>query len=146
MVREQIPLHASQKRISWSYEPVTRITDISCRAGAVLLDCTGMVVCTQEREGLRKLATRLKRNQTRRIHAHQRTVPPAPPVERSRCDCIPGPLASLAFRPKICREVIFALRISVLISRACSPPCKTNDSRPAQSLVSLVHTPYERTE
>ncbi len=29
MVREHMPLQASQKRISWSYEPVTRITDIS---------------------------------------------------------------------------------------------------------------------
>jgi len=31
MVREQMPLQASQKRISWSYDPVTRITDISWR-------------------------------------------------------------------------------------------------------------------
>lgn len=29
IVREQIPLQASQKRISWSYEPVTSITDMS---------------------------------------------------------------------------------------------------------------------
>jgi hypothetical protein len=32
MVREQIPLHASQNLISWSYDPVTRMTDMSCRA------------------------------------------------------------------------------------------------------------------
>ena len=46
MVREQIPLHASQKRISWSYEPVTRITDISCRAGVDFDDiaCEGITV------------------------------------------------------------------------------------------------------
>lgn len=31
IVREQIPLQASQKRISWSYEPVTRMTDMSWR-------------------------------------------------------------------------------------------------------------------
>lgn len=29
IVREQMPDHASQKRISWSYEPVTRMTDMS---------------------------------------------------------------------------------------------------------------------
>ena len=29
IVREQMPLHASQNRISWSYEPVTSITGIS---------------------------------------------------------------------------------------------------------------------
>lgn len=28
IVREQIPLHASQNLISWSYDPVTRITDM----------------------------------------------------------------------------------------------------------------------
>lgn len=31
MVREQMPLHASQNRMSLSYEPVTRMTDMSCR-------------------------------------------------------------------------------------------------------------------
>ena len=32
IVLEQIPDQASQKRISWSYEPVTRMTDMSCAA------------------------------------------------------------------------------------------------------------------
>jgi hypothetical protein len=42
IVREQMPLQASQKRISWSYEPVTRITDMSGRAGAAdLVDRIG---------------------------------------------------------------------------------------------------------
>lgn len=52
MVREHMPLHASQKRISWSYEPVTRMTDMSCRAGgAGVLVCTGMVaVVAQARD------------------------------------------------------------------------------------------------
>lgn len=31
IVLEHIPLHASQNRISWSYEPVTSITDMSWR-------------------------------------------------------------------------------------------------------------------
>lgn len=44
MVLEQIPLHASQNRISWSYDPVARITDMSCRGGAVLDALEGMVV------------------------------------------------------------------------------------------------------
>lgn len=48
IVREQMPLQASQKRISWSYEPVTRMTDMSARAAAVTAaeredeDCTGI--------------------------------------------------------------------------------------------------------
>lgn len=37
MVREHMPLQASQKRISWSYEPVTRMTDMSWRGGAALV-------------------------------------------------------------------------------------------------------------
>lgn len=37
IVLEQIPLHASQKRISWSYEPVTRMTERSCRPELPLL-------------------------------------------------------------------------------------------------------------
>lgn len=54
MVLEQIPLQASQKRISWSYEPVTRITDMSVRAAAAAADleeedCTGMVIETDKR-------------------------------------------------------------------------------------------------
>ncbi len=52
MVLEQMPLHASQKRISWSYEPVTRMTDMSVRAAAAAdledEDCTGMVIETVE--------------------------------------------------------------------------------------------------
>ena len=32
IVLEQMPDQASQKRISWSYEPVTRMTDMSCAA------------------------------------------------------------------------------------------------------------------
>ena len=44
MVREQMPLQASQNRISWSYEPVTRMTDMSWRvAGEVLLAAAAMV-------------------------------------------------------------------------------------------------------
>lgn len=29
IVREHMPLHASQNLISWSYEPVTRMTDMA---------------------------------------------------------------------------------------------------------------------
>ena len=48
MVREQMPLQASQKRISWSYEPVTRMTDMSARGAEDTggLDWTGMAVGT----------------------------------------------------------------------------------------------------
>ena len=57
MVLEQIPLHASQKRISWSYEPVTRMTDMSVLAAVAAEDleevCTGMVVETDAVEAER---------------------------------------------------------------------------------------------
>lgn len=42
MVREHMPLQASQKRISWSYEPVTSMTDMSCRAVAGATGWFGM--------------------------------------------------------------------------------------------------------
>ena len=56
MVREQMPLQASQKRISWSYEPVTRMTDMSARGAedAEGLACTGMAV-RMERAGAHAL-------------------------------------------------------------------------------------------
>ena len=38
IVLEHIPLQASQKRISWSYEPVTRMTDMSVRAVVAAAD------------------------------------------------------------------------------------------------------------
>ena len=54
IVREQMPLHASQKRISWSYDPVTRMTDMSARGaedGVDLEWTVGMIVETRTRGG-----------------------------------------------------------------------------------------------
>lgn len=41
IVREHIPLHASQNLISWSYEPVTRMTDICVFEGVSSLVSKG---------------------------------------------------------------------------------------------------------